>query len=62
LHAKIYGAKQGGVKTVYIPKDNEDNLPQVTDDVKIIAIDHVQEFLQQIFQQEFGENHWPRAN
>lgn len=62
LHAKIYGAKQGGVKTVYIPKDNEDNLPQVTDDVKIIAIDHVQEFLQQIFPQEFGENHWPRAN
>ncbi len=62
LHAKVYGAKQGGVKTVYVPKDNLDNLPQFTDDVQIVAIDHVTEFLNQIFQTELSEKHWPLAN
>jgi len=62
LHAKVYGAKQGGVKTVYVPKDNLDSLPQFTDDVQIVAIDHVTEFLNQIFQTELSEKHWPLAN
>lgn len=62
LHAKIYGAKQGGVKTVYVPKDNMDNLPQFTDDVQIVPIDHVEEFLAQIFSREVPSKPWSVAN
>jgi len=62
LHAKIYGAKQGGVKTVYVPKDNMDNLPQFTDDVRIVPIDHVEEFLAQIFSREVPSKPWSVAN
>lgn len=62
LHAKIYGAKQAGVKTVYVPKDNMDNLPQFNEEVQIVPIDHVTEFLSQIFQQEFPSRSWSVAN
>jgi ATP-dependent Lon protease len=38
LHAKIYGAKQGGVKRVFVPKENLDNLPTSVEGVEIIPI------------------------
>lgn len=53
LHAKIYGAKQGGIKKVFIPKDNLDNLPKYTEDVEIVPIDHVADFLEEIFRESF---------
>lgn len=62
LHAKIYGAKQGGVKRVFVPKDNMDNLPQFTEGVQIVPIDHVAEFLSQIFEGEFPSQAWSIAN
>lgn len=55
LHAKIYGAKHAGVKKVFVPKENMDNLPQFTGEVEVIPIDHVSEFLEFIFPQEPAE-------
>lgn len=62
LHPKIYGAKQGGVKTVFVPKDNMDNLPQFTEGLQIVPIDHVVEFLSHIFHKKFLEPVWSVAN
>ncbi len=62
LHAKIYGAKQAGVQTVYVPKDNMDNLPQFNEELQIVPIDHVTEFLSRIFQEEFPSRPWSVAN
>lgn len=53
LHAKIYGAKQGGVKRVFVPKENLDNLPQNVEGVEIIPMEHVSDLLNQIFPQEW---------
>ena len=44
LHPKIYGAKQSGVKKVFVPQDNLDNLPQFVEGVEIIPIEHVLDF------------------
>ena len=52
LHAKIYGAKQSGVKRVFVPKENLDNLPTSVEGVEIIPIEHVLDFLRQIFPQD----------
>jgi ATP-dependent Lon protease len=61
LHPKIYGAKQSGVKKVFIPKDNMEGLPQFTEGVQIIPIDHVEEFLRHIFPERFSTS-WSVAN
>ncbi|NMB02855.1 MAG: ATP-dependent protease, Lon family [Firmicutes bacterium] len=55
LHAKIYGAKQSGVKKVFAPHDNLDNLPRFTEGVQVIPIEHVAEFLCHIFPGEFQD-------
>ncbi|HHT67910.1 MAG TPA: hypothetical protein GXZ85_01480 [Firmicutes bacterium] len=47
---------------MYVPKDNMDNLPQFTDDVQIVPIDHVEEFLAQIFSREVPSKPWSVAN
>jgi len=63
LHAKIYGAKQGGVKKVFVPKENLDNLPTSIEGVEIVPVEHVVDFLSQIFPQAFqAESTWPLAN
>ncbi len=54
LHAKIYGAKQAGLKTVFIPAENWDEISQFADGVQIVPIKHVSEFLGRIFQPNFG--------
>lgn len=51
LHAKIYGAKQGGVRKVFVPAENMDNLPPAVEGVEVVPIEHVQDFLQQVFPQ-----------
>lgn len=62
LHPKIYGAKQAGVKRVFIPKDNLDNLPQFIEGVEIVPIEDAAEFLNHIFQRGFPEPSWSVAN
>lgn len=54
LHSKIYGAKQAGLKKVFIPADNWDDISRFTDGVQIVPIKHVAEFLKSIFQHSFG--------
>lgn len=49
LHSKIYGAKQAGIKKVFIPADNWDDISRLTDGVEVIPIKHVEEFLTHIF-------------
>lgn len=49
MHPKIYGAKHAGVKTVFIPKDNWEDISQVTEGVEIIPIEHVEDFLKHVF-------------
>lgn len=63
LHAKIYGAKQSGVKKVFVPKDNFSGLPRFVDGMEIVPIDSVTEFLGQIFPRKFqGQAPWSIAN
>ena len=63
LHAKIYGAKQAGVKRVFVPKENLDNLPQTVEGVEIVPMEHVLDLLTQIFPQDFRvQSAWPLAN
>lgn len=62
LHPKLYGAKQAGVKTVYIPSENWDSVSLVTEGVEIIPITHVTEFLEAIFQGDCPDFKWLRAN
>ncbi|NMA61783.1 MAG: ATP-dependent protease, Lon family, partial [Firmicutes bacterium] len=62
LHPKLYGAKQAGVKTVYIPSENWDSVSLVTEGVEVIPITHVTEFLEAIFQGDCPDFKWLRAN
>ncbi len=62
LHAKIYGAKQAGLKTVFIPAENWDDISQFTEGVQVVPIKHVGEFLSRIFQHNFGCQTRPVAN
>ena len=49
LKEKLLAALRGGIKTVFIPKENEKDLPEIPDNVKegleIIPVDHVSEVL-----------------
>ncbi|MGE5604494.1 MAG: Lon family ATP-dependent protease [Bacteroidota bacterium] len=42
---KIYGARQAGVKTVFVPKENEKDVPGDLDDIKVIAVETIQEIV-----------------
>ena len=61
LHAKIYGAKQAGVRTVYVPADNWDEVSGRSD-LKVVAIKEVSEFLNHIFKTDLRCSKWPQAN
>ncbi len=43
---KIYGARQAGVKTVFVPKENEKDVPDDLDDIKVIAVETIQEIVE----------------
>ena len=49
LKEKLLAALRGGIQTVFIPKENEKDLPEIPDNVKegleIIPVDHVSEVL-----------------
>ncbi len=55
MHPKIYGAKHAGVKTVFVPKDNWDDISQITEGVDVIPIEHVSEFLKHVFQSDIAD-------
>ncbi|NLW47911.1 MAG: ATP-dependent protease, Lon family, partial [Firmicutes bacterium] len=43
---KIYGARQAGVKTVFVPKENEKDVPTDLDDIKVVPVETVQEIVE----------------
>ena len=43
---KIYGARQAGVKTVFVPKENEKDVPDGLDDIKVIPVGNIQEIVE----------------
>lgn len=43
---KIYGARQAGVKKVFVPKENEKDVPTDLDDIKVIPVETVQEIVE----------------
>lgn len=49
---KIYGAKQCGIKTVFIPRENEKDIPADTRGVEVIPVETVEEIIQRIFPQQ----------
>lgn len=62
LHSKIYGAKHAGIKTVFIPKDNWDEISQLAEGVRIVPINDVGEFLHHLFRRDFRQLKAPLAN
>ena len=47
---KAYGAKQAGIKTLIIPKENAKDIPQGHLGLKIYPVDHVQDAFKHIFE------------
>ncbi|MCL2337157.1 MAG: Lon family ATP-dependent protease [Firmicutes bacterium] len=46
---KIYGAKQCGIETVFIPQENEKDIPGDTRGIKVITVQSVEEIIGHIF-------------
>ncbi|GFR35122.1 hypothetical protein TCEA9_09340 [Thermobrachium celere] len=46
---KIYGALQGGIKNIIIPKENEKDVPINIEDANIIAVSDIRELLDIVF-------------
>lgn len=46
---KIYGAKQAGIKTVLIPKENEKDVPKGLKNIEVIPMQKIEEALSYIF-------------
>ena len=48
IFEKIYGAKRKGIKEVFIPKDNKDDIPIDLKDIKITVISEIGELIEAI--------------
>ncbi|MCX7696024.1 MAG: Lon family ATP-dependent protease [Caloramator sp.] len=46
---KIYGALQGGIKNIIIPKENMKDVPINVEEVNIIPVDHIKEVLDIVY-------------
>lgn len=62
IHPKLYGAKQAGVKTVYIPEENWDEISEQAHDVRVVPVSDIVEFLNEIFNTDFPKIQWSYAN
>lgn len=53
IREKLLAAQRFGLKTVYVPKANSDNVSAVSEDVKnslkVVMVDHVDELLSEVF-------------
>ncbi|MEG0051534.1 MAG: Lon family ATP-dependent protease [Terrisporobacter sp.] len=50
IFEKIYGARRKGIKLVSIPKANEREIPLGLDDIRVVALDHIDELLNIVFE------------
>ncbi|HYH03786.1 MAG TPA: S16 family serine protease, partial [Bacillota bacterium] len=53
---KIYGARQAGVTKVFVPKENEKDIPVGLDDIEVVAIATVQEIVEQALEKVSEKN------
>ncbi|MBO8168639.1 MAG: ATP-dependent protease, Lon family [Thermoanaerobacteraceae bacterium] len=49
IFEKIYGAKQVGIKTVFIPEKNQQDIPAGLKGIDIIPIKHVSQIMERVF-------------
>ena len=49
IFEKIYGAKQAGVREVFIPHENKDEIPRVLDGIQVHTVTTIQELMEQVF-------------
>jgi len=50
LQEKIYGAKQAGIETVYIPKENEKEIPNDIEGINIVPVNRIEEINEHVFE------------
>lgn len=55
VQAKIYGARQAGIKKVFIPRDNFNEIDDRFNDIEIIAVDSIEEIIDYCFPREIGK-------
>lgn len=48
---KIYGARRKGIKTVIIPKDNEKDIPNGLEDIRVIPVENIEEVMKLVFEE-----------
>jgi len=46
---KLHGARQAGVKTVYLPEDNAGDIPQDTEGLEVIRVAKMAEILEKMW-------------
>ncbi|HEY8463141.1 MAG TPA: Lon family ATP-dependent protease [Bacillota bacterium] len=56
IHEKIYGARQAGVTKVFVPKENEKDIPVGLDDIEVVAVASIQELTAQALGPELDRN------
>ena len=49
IFEKVYGARRKGIKQVFVPKDNEKEIPQGLKDIHVEAISEIEELLEKVF-------------
>ena len=51
LAQKLYGAKQAGIRRVYVPGENAREIPSALKDLEIVAVDDIEDLVKQIFEE-----------
>ena len=46
---KLYGARQAGVKRVYLPKENEKEVPSDLTGIEVVCIENIDEIIAEVF-------------
>lgn len=49
IFEKLYGAKQAGIREVFLPLENSKDVPAGLKDIEVIAVDSVEEILDRVF-------------
>lgn len=49
IFEKIYGAKQAGIRRVFVPKENEKDIPEALDGVEVKTVGTIQELMDEVF-------------
>lgn len=50
IFEKVYGARRKGIKLVLVPKDNEKEIPTGLTDIKVTAVNNIEELMKIVFE------------